>query len=334
MADDMIPDASHPGSSAPSAPLEQSAQYIPAAVPEAAPPEGAAFPPSPGPPQPPAKKSRKGLWIALAIIAFLILCCGGSCVGYFVYNAVQEQAAYGRAADKLEKAVQSFSNATSSSSSDDPEVLAAEIKPRIATLRTAIGDARDEIEPLSDSQDKTTVLKALASFDRVLQKLDTLMNGAADIGAFSKDIVAVGSDVETADSAAADGIDAANKKRWDDAAAYATTAIEKYAAAEAKSAELEKTRPGIGMADMQKIISIKRAAAEKVSALAKYGRSGSTSAYNRTINEYNDLQKQVRTSKQPAIIDNPDLLLGDMEKTIKEIETESQAALDALERLK
>lgn len=304
----------------PPVPAEQPVYAAPAAVTTAT------------PVQPPAKKSRKGLWIAIGIILVLLLCCGCG-AGFLVYSSMQEQAAYEDAFTKLEAAAEEFEAIDVSSSSDDPAAFVEEARPAIADFRDAVRTARDDIRKIGDSDKKTAALKALASLDKALVKLDSALKGVSDLGQLKKDVEAMAADVKTADDATGEAIDHANNKRWNEADAQVAIALASYRAAEAKMAALEAAWPGVGMSEMTGIIKAKRAAAEDAEALVKLGRAGKYSAYNDTINAYNAHQKDIRAANQPAFIENPELLVGDLEKSLEEVGREADAALKALEDL-
>jgi hypothetical protein len=278
--------------------------------------------PAPGyPPQPmqqqPAKKSRKGLWIALGVIVFLMGCCLVSVVGLSVYSAGQDRAAYSRAETKLEAAFKDVEAATSSvDMGSDPTAIAGALQPKIAKAKQGVADARKEIESVGTSDKKTAYVKSLDEIDGALTKLDTVVTGLQDIGKLTTEMTAVGVLVKNADGAVGAGITAANAKRYDEAVSDASAATLQYAQAEAMLAKMEADWPGVGMAQAQQTVALKRSNADRLTQLAALGRSGSTSTYNKVIDEYNGVLAQLRTRPLPDFASNPDLLTADLQKSL------------------
>jgi len=265
----------------------------------------------------PAKKSRKGLWIAIGVIVFLLGCCLVSVFGLAAYSVQQDRAAYTRAEAKLEAAFKDVEAATSSVDvASDPAAVAASMQPKIAKAKQGVADARKEIESVGSSDNKTAYVKSLDEMDAALTKLDKVVSGLQDMGKLTSEMTSVGALVKAADDAVGAGIGAANGKRYGEAASAASAATAQYAQAEATLGQMEKDWPGVGMAAAQQTVALKRSNADRLNQLAALGRSGSTSTYNKVIDEYNGVLAQLRARPLPDFANNPDLLTGDLQKSL------------------
>lgn len=279
----------------------------------------------------PTKKSKKGLWTAIAIVLALLVV-GGAYFGYTAYTAAQEQQVYDEALDELEAAAEKFDEADPSTK--DLEAFAREAKPMIAEFRDAVAQARGKIEPLSDSEKKTTALKALKSLRTALDDLYAAMDDVADSGKLEAEIDAMFADIKSGDDADNAATKANNSDKWDEAAANVQAATQSYDAANAKATALDAKRPGVGFADVLKRISMSRAMTEKNLAMSGYGRSGKIDAYNKTIEEAENIQKELAQVPDPAFVDDPELLEGDVSTILDDAEDAIEKAMKTLKRLR
>jgi hypothetical protein len=298
-----------------------------------APPPGGYAPPPPGGyapqpvggyqpqqpmPQPPVKKSHKGVWIALAIIVFLVGCCIVSFFGYAAYSVQQDRAAYQRAETVLGAAFKDVESSSAGMTADasDPTALAKSLQPKIAKAKQGVADARKDVASVSSSDKKTAYVKSLDEMDTALTKLDKVMTGMQDIGKLTTELTDVEALVKNADDAVGAGISAANNKRYGDAASAASDGQTQYAQAEATLAQMEKDWPGVGMAEAQQTVALKRSNADRLNQLAALGRAGSTATYNKVIDEYNGVLAQIRARPLPDFANDPTLLTTSLNKSI------------------
>ena len=268
-------------------------------------------------PQQLAKESRRGLWIALGVIAFLLGCYLVSVFGLAAYSVQQDNAAYTRAEAKLDGAFKDVETATASVDvAGDPTAVATSLQPKIAKAKQSVVNARKEIEGVGSSDKKTAYIQSLDDMDAALTKLDKVIAGLRDIGKLTIDMTDVGVLVKAADDAVGSGISSANNKRYGDAASAASAAAAQYTQAEATLGRMDMDWPGIGMAVAQQTVALKRSNADRLNQLAALGRSGSTATYNQVIAEYNGVLAQLRVRPLPDFASNPDILTRDLNKSL------------------
>ncbi len=336
---------SDPSKAAPPPPPDAPAPLPPDAVAPAQPVPVAYQPPHPPQPyaaqpgapqqpyaqQPPPPKSGKRGCFAVVIVFVLLACCAASAVGYFLYGAFNQSATL-KSADQLVAAPFNDldSAGTSTDTSGDMKSAAEAQLVKIAAVRKGIKDARSKVDGLSDSSDKRAFLSAIDKLDAAMASLEQLEKDQAGIAALTTQITAAVTKVNAPNNARQAAVTAVNARRWSAASKSAASAVAGYQRTASALAALDKAHPGIGIAELTKLVNLRLRAAKKIAQVAKLGPRGSSSARAKAIREYNALSDKIGASTTPRLASDPqNALLGNLTKAFEDAKAQLEEAAAA-----
>jgi len=140
---------------------------------------------------------------------------------------------------------------------DDPKGFVGALTPAVDDYRKSLAAARKEIEPLSDSDDKTKALKALDSLDSVLTKLDDFERRSSTWTRRMRHGSHV-ADIDAGDDALNQAVKGEQRREPDGAEQQSNAALASYTAARDKAVALDGRMPGVGFADVVSNLSVSR----------------------------------------------------------------------------
>lgn len=308
--------ATGPGNASPPPPppgLFTDPQPAPPAPP--APPVPTAAYPAAAPVQPvatqaPVKKPRNRLLIGI-IAGVLGICLLSTCaliaiggLGDDTEKITLAETHYSAAISSVETATALLTDAT-----DDPTSAKLDLASTTKALRTGrdeIAAARVAIEQLDESEGRTAYIESLNAATEALDGLEDMMGYLGTASSMFVEIEQAGKTSEKASDDLNDAIDAGNSKKYAlmaRKAQAAKTGFSKAAASFRKAHELDKSA---GLDKAAEYADALEAQAAIVVRMAREGKAGQLSAYNKDIDLLNKSSAKADKIGEPAIVSDPD----------------------------
>jgi hypothetical protein len=298
-------------------------------------PSAVAIPPMAPPPVTPGlglaapqPKPRK-TWIIVLVAVVLLGCLLVSCVGIFMWasgsgsgkTVTQAEAHYTKASQALGRASTGLRslNVTSKTNEADTKKVIATSNTELRTARDEIATARASIETLDDSQGKTDYLASLDQATKSVAGLENLLGYVTTVSSMSAKLSSAGSAGKSAGKELNAAISAANSRKWSVVETKARAAAAGYRTAAAVFREANRLDPQAGLGKAASYADKRAQQAAVVVTMARDGRAGRTSAYNRSIDRMNAIGAQAESIGEPAIVSDPNWVenrLGGLEKAI------------------
>jgi hypothetical protein len=277
--------------------------------------------------RPPAKESRRGLWIALGALLAL-LCATAAFSAYQSTNPVarfkQADALFTQPYDDM------IRYASANKSSDKVQLYFAGLRDKTKATRKGLADARGKVSALSDSADKRDYLAAAVQLDAALAQIEGLDNAWANADKLTADTQNAVTFVKNGNAEREAALHAVEIKDYATAKAKAKDALTDYRTAQNAIKRLDETNPGLGIASLNDLLKARIPLASSLLGVAEdYAARDSTSAVKGRT-KYNDLVEGLASSAQPPMAaDVSNTLAANWQKALVASSVRLKAAMAA-----
>lgn len=309
--------------------------------------QGTPTPPAgvPTTPAQPPRRSRKGLWIALAIVA--VLSCGcltalavGGGFWFTARQATEEQVleiiahyeAVGAALSELDSASADMSSAMPGDEADSMVSFAAVAGPLLDEAQSELDQAVSKTAELRDSEMKAALTEAADESMAALAAARTVLEEAEEFGQLMSELEAFSAQAEAGTDLMNDANEHIADEKWDAGKKSSAAAKAKYASALETVVRIEATYPDLDVAPLRAILGKRQEQADVAIRLAEHGAAKRWNDFNKAVDSYNKLNAAIPKMALPDWFDDPDTILGDMSAAVDAVDEHATAADLALAR--
>lgn len=323
------PQTPPPGAGAPypQAPYpQQPPAYAPAAP---------AYPPPYPPAQPPAPAKKRRTWVWVALVVFLLLCCGGvavaGLVGYGVKTASDQASAVKAADTAYMKAIKSLQSASTSAAAIGDAEAPDGVGASLESAKSDLAAARAAVEGMPSSDGRTVYLQGLDQADAAVETLGGIVSEASGKSKFLATAKEGISLYDQGSSTLNSAVQLANKNLYSRSGVLVGKSKLLFKQARAKLVEADNMEKG---ADLEKSVAYVDLQLEKVDLaiqLDNYGSRGQISQYNKVVPKFNAINTKIGRAKEPDALSDPNWatsVLTDLQAKFTEQLTKSGELVD------
>lgn len=293
-----------------------------------------------------APPKKKRTWLVVLVVVVLLGCIAASAVGGILYLRAQTQneveAALMNADVHMSKAMEIAGDTealydgleamSSGSIQGGIDSMVSGAQANLALAEEEIVAAEYEISALDDSETKSAYQESISETRLALKSTGDVFATFGEAGGILQAAIDASTAMGEVNIAMNDAINKSNNKNYSEAKTIATKAVKMAEEAEKTFSAAHAEYPDAEFDKAADIAKLKRQQAETVLKLAEYGKAGSTSKYNKAINDFNGYNTKVLTAVQPRIFTDPTWLLSSMQDFLSTIAAHTEKAQDASDR--
>ena len=289
---------------------------------------------------------KRRTWLIVLVVVALLGCIAASTAGGILYMRAQAQREVETAiesadahmskalalAGDTEALYAGLEGITTGSIQESMDSMVSGTQANLALAEEEIVAAEDEISALGDSETKSAYQESISETRLALKSTQDVFATFGAAGGILQTAMDASTALGEVNVAMNDAINKTNNKKYSEAKTIAAKAVKMAKEAEETFSAAQADYPEAEFDKAAAIAKLKRQQAETVIKLADYGKAGSTSKYNKAINDFNGYNTKVLAAAQPRIFTDPTWLLSSMQDSLSTIAAHTKKAQDAYDR--